>query len=384
MVGLFAGIGGFERGFASSGYRPVLLVESAAPALAVLKAKFPDVSEFARDIATLDQLPAADVVAAGFPCTDLSPAGGMAGIAGGESGLVSHVFRLLRDSVEVRWLLLENVPFMLQLNRGAAIQFLVESLETLGFRWAYRVIDTRAFGVPQRRRRVFLLASREDDPAPALLGRDAEPAPKPDVWSLGGFYWTEGNRGVGWVREGIPPLKGSSGLGIPSPPAIWDRTTGHFMTPSIESAERLQGFPAGWTAAAGGHGKRWKLVGNAVSVPVSRWIASQLSRPTSERDPGAKRRPLREGDKWPVAATGSKEARFRVEVGEWPVRYKQRPLRTFLRNGGSPLSLKAARGFLHRARASRLHFEEGFLGSLDAYVRDRAETPHAADATTAR
>ncbi len=99
---------------------------------------------------------------------------------------------------------------MLQLARGAGMRYLVEQIERLGFRWAYRVVDTRAFGLPQRRRRVLIVASRDEDPSAVLLADDAEQPREPDVWKLGGFYWTEGNRGLGWIREAVPPLKGSS------------------------------------------------------------------------------------------------------------------------------------------------------------------------------
>src|SRR4051812_30620524 len=83
-----------------------------------------------------------------------------AGIDGANSGLVQSVFRLLdRSKNEPTWLLLENVPFMLQLDRGRAMEYLTATLEEMGFRWAYRVVDARAFGLPQRRQRVILLAS---------------------------------------------------------------------------------------------------------------------------------------------------------------------------------------------------------------------------------
>ena len=369
VAGLFAGIGGIELGFTHAGYRPVLLCENNESAVRVLKARFPEGPEPVGDIRALASVPAAEVVTAGFPCADLSPAGALAGIKGGQSGLVSDVFRLLRGASDVQWVLLENVPFMLQLHRGAAIRFIVESLESLGFRWAYRVIDTRAFGIPQRRRRAFVLASRDLDPVPVLLGSAAEPRPRPDIWRVGGFYWTEGNRGVGWVREAIPPLKGSSGLGIPSAPAIWDRASGSFVTPTIQDAERLQGFPADWTQPAKTMGQRWKLVGNAVSVPVAEWIASRLFSPAMSPDRDLQRRPLLGGEKWPSAATGFRGSRYRVDVGDWPVDHAPRPLRAFMRDRGSPLSPRAARGFLRRARASRLRFEEGFLESLEEYVR---------------
>src|SRR5205823_9371065 len=117
-------------------------------------------------------------------------------------------FRLASKS-DIRWLLLENVPFMLQLDRGRAMRFLTRSLEELGFQWAYRVIDTRAFGLPQRRKRVILLASRTEDPREALFAGDrGEPNEPTSFDDLAcGFYWTEGTRGLGWAVDAIPTLK---------------------------------------------------------------------------------------------------------------------------------------------------------------------------------
>ncbi|MGZ9140456.1 MAG: DNA cytosine methyltransferase [Nitrospira sp.] len=77
------------------------------------------------------------MVCAGFPCQDLSQAGRTAGIGGERSRLVDHVFRLL-DTCRPTWLVLENVSFMLHLDKGRALTRLVSALEERGFRWAYR------------------------------------------------------------------------------------------------------------------------------------------------------------------------------------------------------------------------------------------------------
>ena len=72
-----------------------------------------------------------------------------------------------------------------------------------------------------------------------------------------------------------------SGLAIPSAPAVWLSDAAEFVSPGLLDAERLQGFPQGWTEAAiqkpGGARARWRLLGNAVSVPVARWIGSRLT-----------------------------------------------------------------------------------------------------------
>src|SRR5204862_5046434 len=139
-----------------------------------------------------------------------------------------------------------------------------------GWRWAYRVVDTRAFGLPQRRRRVLLLASQESDPRAALFDEQIIPKERelrPESWC--GFYWTEGLRGLGWAVDAVPTLKGGSTIGIPSPPAIWVPKTDDIGTPEIRDAERLQGFEADWSlpaleASGLRRSHRWKLVGNAV------------------------------------------------------------------------------------------------------------------------
>ncbi len=366
VAGLFAGVGGIELGLRGVG-EAEFLCEIDPAAQRVLRARFPDVPVEA-DVRELETLPAVDLVAAGFPCTDLSQAGRTRGIAGSASGLVSHVFELVhRSRPRPAWILLENVPFMLHLGRGAAMRYLTESLDGLGYRWAYRVVDTRAFGLPQRRKRVVLLASTDDDPRDVLLADEAGPPPPPRPEGRAcGFYWTEGLRGLGWAVDAVPTLKGGSTVGIPSPPAIW-MPDGRIVTPDVRDAERLQGFEADWTAPASGgrakKGVRWKLVGNAVSVPVFEWVARRLAEPGRYGQAGEDR-VLQPGDPWPAAAWGGDEKAFRASVSAWPVRLAYRHLAGFLRFPPAPLSARACEGFLARAARSRLRFPEGLLEAV--------------------
>ena len=129
-VGLFAGIGGLELGFRQAGADTKLLCEVWAPAQAVLRERFPGVPLWS-DVGDLGELPEADVVSAGFPCTDLSQAGRMAGIQGEASGLVRHLFALLEDACP-RWVVIENVRNMLVLDRGEAMRYLVPTLRAWG------------------------------------------------------------------------------------------------------------------------------------------------------------------------------------------------------------------------------------------------------------
>jgi DNA (cytosine-5)-methyltransferase 1 len=376
VVGLFAGIGGIEAGLHRAGHSSELLCEIDDAAAVVLRVRFPSIP-LTRDVRTLEALPDCDLVAAGFPCQDLSQAGRTAGIEGSNSGLVKRVFELIeRAESEPRWLLLENVPFMLQLDRGDAMRYLARRLGELGYRWAYRVVDARAFGLPQRRQRVILLASRTDDPRQVLFYGDAGEPESPDHRGLAcGFYWTEGIRGLGWAVDGVPTLKGGSTIGIPSPPAVW-MPDGRIGTPDIRDAERLQGFEPEWTAPAArvgkrGEGHRWKLVGNAVSVHVSEWVGRRL------RDPRPYDESLHDelprGSSWPSAAWGDHLGTYRVAASRWPVRSPYQSLAGFLHFPLKPLSERATAGFLRRTGESTLRFPDGLLDAVEAHLRSVRE-----------
>lgn len=375
VAGLFAGIGGIELGLHRAGHRTELLCEIDPGAKRVLETHFD--AEIVPDVRTLT-LPKVDVIAAGFPCQDLSQAGRTAGIDGTQSGLIQEVLKRLRDRRNgPRWLLLENVPFMLQLQRGRAMRYLVDQLEELGFKWAYRVVDARAFGIPHRRQRVILVASRTDDPRPVLFAEDADDTVKEFSRDLlCGFFWTEGLRGLGWAIDAVPTLKGGSTIGIPSPPAIWDPLDGSITTPEIRDAERLQGFEPDWTlpaqtVAGVRKGHRWKLVGNAVNVAVAEWVGRRLAAPIGTIPEG---RPLKRGVAWPRAAWGCDGAVYAMDVSTWPVRHEAPPLRDFLKYQRQFLSHRAAAGFLARASVSSLRFEDGFLEDVRRHVNRMART----------
>jgi DNA (cytosine-5)-methyltransferase 1 len=379
VAGLFAGIGGLESGLAAAGHETSLLCEIWAPARAVLASRMAGV-ECREDVRELTGLPAdVDLLVGGFPCQDLSQAGMTAGIGGARSGLVGHVFRLL-DERRVPWVVLENVSFMLHLEQGRALRTLIEAFEERGYRWAYRVVNSLSF-LPQRRERVLFVATTTDvDPAAVLLADEAEPRlAETDLEARAhGFYWTEGVRGLGWAPDAVPTLKNGSTVGIPSPPAIL-LPDGRVVTPDVRDAERLQGFEEDWTAAAAAAGRaslRWSLIGNAVSVPVAKWLGERLASP-GDYDAG-RDRPLGKDGRWPRAARFDGDARRGVAINAYPRWSERKPLHLFLRHEGKPLSARATRGFLSRTERSTLRFAPGFQDALRAHLA-AMEAPQTVD-----
>lgn len=368
-AGLFAGIGGIELGLSRSGHETDLLCEIDRVAGAVLETRFPRVKRV-DDVQQLKSLPhGTELVAAGFPCQDLSQAGRTAGITGSRSSLVGEVFRLI-ESQQVEWVLLENVPFMLQLAGGRALDVIVTELERLKYRWAYRIVNSRAFGLPQRRERVYLLASRHHDPRTVILvdaiSEVIENRSFRDVAC--GFYWTEGLKGLGWGIDCVPTLKGGSTIGIPSPPAVIF-PSGHIGKIDIRDAERMQGFAEDWTKPAemvAKAGSRWKLVGNAVTVNVAEWIGQRLRAP-GEYDASGDM-PLSRSNGWPNAAWNVGRGRFQADLSTWPVRVTTPHLSDFLRYETAPLSARATGGFYSRAQIAKLRFPDGFLAAVAAHL----------------
>lgn len=369
IAGLFAGIGGFERGMSLEGHQTELLCDVLPQSQAVLQNHFPNV-EYVTDVCALQDLPeSVDLVTAGFPCQDLSQAGRTAGLKGEQSGLIAQVFRLLRTR-RVPTVVVENVPFMLQLGKGEAMRAIVDEFESLGYRWAYRVVDTFSFGLPQRRERMMLVASTSLDPSEVLLADDNPlPRPKTAIGELAhGFYWTEGLGGLGWAVDAVPTLKNGSTIGIPSPPAIF-MPDGRIVKPSIQDAEALQGFPRGWTAPAESVARsssRWGLVGSAVSVPVAQWVGRRLTCPgTYSEKPEL---PFPEHGRCPRAARFDGKKRVAVDISADPIGVRGPHLADFLQGPLDPLSLRAAAGFLGRTRRAKLRFESAFIEAIEAHV----------------
>jgi DNA (cytosine-5)-methyltransferase 1 len=181
LGGLFSGIGGFELAWQRNGGTIAWMCEIEPAARRVLEHRFPDVPIY-HDVTQLDpdEVEPVDVVSGGSPCQGFSVAGARAGLGHGESRLFADYIRIIDRLAErgLQWAVWENVPGVLSItNDDGEMTFehvvaaLVGATEPVrldrGTRWnsgladrggravAWRVVDSRHFGVAQRRRRVY-------------------------------------------------------------------------------------------------------------------------------------------------------------------------------------------------------------------------------------
>ena len=168
-VSLFAGVGGFDLAMERNGVEVVANVEIDKACQSVLAKHFPNAKQFSditevkgSDLIGAGFKPRSGIITGGFPCQDLSVAGKRRGLAGERSGLFWEIARLIEET-QTEWFILENVPGLLTSNKGRDFGVVIGTLADLGYSSAWRVLDAQHFGVPQRRRRVFIVGRRTGD-----------------------------------------------------------------------------------------------------------------------------------------------------------------------------------------------------------------------------
>jgi DNA (cytosine-5)-methyltransferase 1 len=208
-VSLFAGIEGIGLALHRAGIEVKAAVEIDDAARGVIADHFPDTTLLtdvtkvsADDLLAAGFVPERGLVAAGWPCQGNSVAGRRGGMADPRSGLWVHVARLLAE-LRPRWFLGENVPGLLSVNDGRDFATVVGDLAGLGYGFCWRVLDAQHFGVPQRRRRVFIVGCAGDRAAPVQVllepeSRGGDTAPRPAAGTRVAGALMAGSDGRGW------------------------------------------------------------------------------------------------------------------------------------------------------------------------------------------
>ncbi len=344
---VFSGIGGFDRGLEAAGWTVAWQIENDPFCSRVLARqwrsvrRFGDVRAVTVTPATREQQPDwADLLCGGFPCQDLSVAGKRAGLYRERSSLFFEFVRLA-EALAPTWCLLENVPGLLTSHRGRDFAILLATLGERGFPdMAWRTLDSRWFGVPQRRRRVFILARRAGaasphprevlfepesggghPPAGGEAGTDIAASLSRSTQHVGfgggdmnvvihahtlrasGHDGSEDGTGRGtplvaftertradgrnveWQEDIAYSLNNPGRGGRTQENRIAMASLVRRLTPT--ECERLQGFPDGWTCLCGvmpystaacrcPDSPRYRALGNAVTVPVLTWLGERL------------------------------------------------------------------------------------------------------------
>ncbi len=170
FIDLFAGIGGIRCGLElaakAKGLTPVCVFTSEIKpyAVSVLRDNHP-AETITGDITKVDteNIPDFDILCAGFPCQAFSSAGKRQGFADTRGTLFFEVERILRDK-RPKGFILENVEGLVNHDGGKTLQVIVDRLSALNYKFDYRVLNSKYFGVPQERKRIYIVGSVKEKP----------------------------------------------------------------------------------------------------------------------------------------------------------------------------------------------------------------------------
>jgi len=365
---LFDGIGGFPLAATRVGIKPVWASEIEEVPMSITKTHFPEMRHLG-DLTKLHggEIELVDVVTFGSPCQDLSVAGKRAGLGGGRSGLFLEAVRIIKEMREATcgayptYAIWENVPGAFTTNKGEDFRTVAEEIARVaqpglsvvrpkkwpnagaivgkGHSLAWRLLDARYWGVPQRRRRIFLVAdfagcrsgeilfkpeslrgdfekggkARENASAYVTAGTggagggsdlnglivlndqggdslnvenaDIAPTLRPETHGNLPVVCTYTATSFGQYAEGVGTLKANGGdLGGGSETIVAylaQKSLGlRRLTPT--ECERIQGFPDDWTAwGSDGEGisdtQRYRALGNSVAVPCVEFVLGGIA-----------------------------------------------------------------------------------------------------------
>lgn len=165
FLDLCSGIGGFRLGLETAGHKCIGYCEYDRFARASYEAMYDTKGEWkADDVTKLKSadVPYADIWCFGFPCQDISVAGKQRGLVGKRSGIYFNIIDLLKgkeESDKPTYLLVENVKNLLSINAGFDFATVLSEMDEAGYDCRWQVLNSKNFGVPQNRERVFIIAN---------------------------------------------------------------------------------------------------------------------------------------------------------------------------------------------------------------------------------
>lgn len=256
-------------------------------AIATYERNFPDAKNYG-DITKINtaELPDFDLLVGGFPCQAFSVAGKRAGFEDTRGTLIFDVVRILRDK-RPRYFVLENVKGLLSHDSGKTFSHILEILTDSGYDVSWSVHNSKNYGVPQNRERIYLIGNLRGERRPQVFplgistNKDNKGVAASGITSRPEYL--EGIRHLKWSMTDISNTLRSSGQTDTATTYI-NNSRIRRLTPT--ECLRLQGFPDDWFEGAEVNGKpisdsqRYKCCGNAVTVNVVEHVVSEMFNPT--------------------------------------------------------------------------------------------------------
>lgn len=322
FIDLFAGIGGIRMGFEKAfgrNAKTVFASEWDIPAQKTYKANFKDNFDIAGDITTIDEhsIPNFDICLAGFPCQAFSMAGKHQGFNDDYKGrcrgtLFLEVARIC-DYHKPKVIFCENVKGLTIHDKGKTFKIIKETFENLGYKVFSKILNSKDFGVPQQRERIYIVCFRNDiapqsfvfpegSKKPICIKDIMEEAPIPSKYYLSDTYVNTlkehrarheaAGHGFGYVIRPLDGIAGTivcGGMGRETNLIIDQREHSLIPTTHIKGKineksirkmtprewARLQGFPDDFILPLSDV-HLYKQFGNSVTVPVIEAIAKEI------------------------------------------------------------------------------------------------------------
>ena len=297
VASFFSGIGGIDLGFESTEAFEVKFQCEINPFCRTLLRQWWPTTKLVEDIREVkhEEIPETEVWTGGFPCQDVSLAtmGPRAGLRGRHSSLFFEYARLIGNA-RPRIFVIENVPGLLSSHGGRDFEVIVRTLAQLGYGLGWRVLNSKNFGVPQSRQRVYIVGCRGDWTGPGQIlfepecsrrhptqnGQNGEKSVSPFKEILGDLIKGPIVQGIAYCLYACSPRHTGTD---------WSRTYVSYPEGKVRrltplETERIQGFPDGWTIPPEEYADvekldslRYHALGNAVTVPVAKWLAGRIA-----------------------------------------------------------------------------------------------------------
>lgn len=286
VASFFAGIGGFDLGLERSGMSVIFQCEINPFCRTVLQKNWSDLP-LHDDIGTLlaSDIPESNVWCGGFPCQDLSLAnqGKRKGLSGNRSGLFFTYAELIRQR-KPDWIIIENVPGLLNSHDGEDFRMVIETLDELGYGLSWRIFDAKYFGTPQRRRRVYIVGSLGDmRSARVLFDTDTNSVPYSESGRKESVYTGRLNEGISAPNVysiqhagiGRKPSAGPQGKGFRADGETYTLDS-RGSADAVCSPDVAFGIRESSRISKELDSRRFRAVGNAVAVPIIEWIGKRI------------------------------------------------------------------------------------------------------------